>query len=153
MADSDGVDLDDLADDELADLIRDELDEYDGVDAGDLEIRVEDGAVTVAGRVGSEPEREAIEQILVDILGIEEFVNDIVVDPLAGAARDGAAGARGRRPPGGRLRPRSDRTEDSAAHLLQDTGAEQFGTSDMGEAIERGYSYNPPSRRRPEPRD
>jgi hypothetical protein len=151
MANSDGIDLNELADDELADLIRDQLDEYDGLDAGEIDVLVEDGTVTVAGRVSTDAELEAIDQILADVMGIEGFVNEVVVDRLAAESGDGAA--RGRRPPGGRLRPRSDRTEDSAAHLLEDTGAEQFGTSDMGEAIERGYSYNPPSRRRPEPRD
>ena len=45
----------------------------------------------------------------------------------------------------GRHRGGANRTEDSAEHLLRDTASELLGTGDMREAIERGYSYNPPT--------
>ncbi|HSJ05308.1 MAG TPA: hypothetical protein VK936_01315 [Longimicrobiales bacterium] len=37
-----------------------------------------------------------------------------------------------------------DRTEDTAAHPLDDAGAEQFGTGAVGEAVECGYTCDPP---------
>jgi hypothetical protein len=37
-----------------------------------------------------------------------------------------------------------DDRSDSADHLADDVRGELYGTSDMSEAIERGFSYNPP---------
>jgi hypothetical protein len=147
MAGDDIYDLTNMSDDELADLIREELDERPELDPSGLEIHVTDGQVSLTGRVGTEAEYQMIDQVLMDVIGIEDLNNDVVVDPLVRTDQDEAADVanaelygspRGQR--GG-----ANRTEDSAAHLLEDTGAEQFGTGDMGEAIERGYSYNPPA--------
>jgi hypothetical protein len=146
MAGEDAYELESMSDDEVEDLIREALDEYSELDPSDLEIRVTDGQVSIGGRVGTDAEYQVVEQVLSEVIGIEEISNDIVVDASARTQQDDAADVanaelygtpRGQR--GG-----ANRTEDSAAHLLDDTGAEQFGTSDMGEAIERGYSYNPP---------
>jgi hypothetical protein len=38
----------------------------------------------------------------------------------------------------------ADRTSDEAQHLMNDIAGEQFGTSDVGESVRQGYSYNPP---------
>jgi hypothetical protein len=84
--------------------------------------------------------------VLTDVIGVRDVANEIVVDELVRQEQPEAAddanaalytsegGARGG----------ADRTEDSAEHLLGDTVADQYGTSDAGEAIERGHSYNPP---------
>jgi hypothetical protein len=146
MAGEDFYDLKNMSDDEIADLVREELDEYPDLDPSGLEIHVADGQVSITGRVGTEAEYQMIEQVLSDVIGIEEVANDIVVDALARTHQDEAAdvaNAQLYNTPRGQ-RGGANRTEDSAAHLLDDTGAEQYGTSDMGEAIERGYSYNPP---------
>lgn len=135
-----------LSDAELAALVRDRLAEHAGVEPGAIEITVRDGAVSVAGRIGTEAEYQAIEHVITDLIGVERVNNEMVVDPLRRVGYDEAADVantqvygepRGQR--GG-----ANRTEDSAAHLLDDTGAEQYGTGDVGEAVERGYSYNPP---------
>jgi hypothetical protein len=139
--------LEDMTDEELEALVREELDEYEQVDPSRLVIEARDGDVTVGGRVGTEAEYQVVEQVVTDVLGVQRFTNEMVVDPLTRAQHDEAADVanaevydspRGQR--GG-----ANRTEDTAAHLLDDTGAEQYGTGDMGEAVERGYSYNPPA--------
>jgi hypothetical protein len=149
MADDyeDIYDLENMSDDELESLIREELDDYPEIDPSRVDIAVNDGNVTVSGRVGSEAELQSIEQVLTDVIGIEHVSNEIVVDRLARAQHDDAAdvaNAEVRGVPRGQ-RGGANRTEDTAAHLLDDTGAEQHGTGDMGEAVDRGYSYNPPS--------
>lgn len=37
-----------------------------------------------------------------------------------------------------------DHTSDEAQHLIEDVEGEQFGTDDVGTAVEQGLSYNPP---------
>jgi hypothetical protein len=147
MAGDDFYDLDNMSDEEIAALVREQLDEYPDLDPNGLEIEVTAGHVRVAGRVGTEAEQQMVEQVLTDTIGITDLTNDVMVDALTRLEQDEAADVanaqlygspRGQR--GG-----ANRTEDTAAHLLDDTGAEQYGTSDMGEAIERGYSYNPPA--------
>jgi hypothetical protein len=149
MADDfeDMYDLESMTDEEISALVRDELQDYPDLDASGLDIDVQDGRVRIGGRVGTEAELQMIEQVLMDTMGLPAVESELVVDELTRVQQDEAAdvanaqlyGApRGQR--GG-----ANRTEDTAAHLLDDTGAEQYGTGDMGEAIERGYSYNPPA--------
>jgi hypothetical protein len=140
-------DLENMTDEEIAELVREELDGYPDLDASGLDIDVRSGKVTVGGRIGTEAELQMVEQVLTDVIGLPSVDNQMMVDSLSRVHQDEAADVanaelygspRGQR--GG-----ANRTEDTAAHLLDDTGAEQFGTNDMGEAIERGYSYNPSS--------
>ncbi|HSJ23298.1 MAG TPA: BON domain-containing protein [Longimicrobiales bacterium] len=140
-------DVGNMTDEEVAQLVREQLDSYSDLDADGIDVQVQDGTVTLSGRVGTEAELQVMEQLLTDVLGLQDVANELVVDELTRQQQDDAADVanaalyaapRGQR--GG-----ANRTEDSAAHLLDDTGAEQYGTQDMGEAIERGYSYNPPS--------
>lgn len=147
MAGDDFYDLGNMTDAELETLVRDELNEQPEIDASGLEISASDGRVTVGGRIGTEAEYQVIERLLTDVIGVAEVRNELVVDELTRVTQDEAAdvaNAELRATPRGQ-RGGADRTEDSAAHLLDDTGAEQYGTSDVGEAVERGYSYNPPS--------
>lgn len=146
MADDyeDFYDIDSLTDPELEALVREELDEYPDLDASGLDITVSQGRVTVSGRVGTEAEYQQIEHVLTDVIGVP-VENEMVIDelrrheqPLAADEANAQVYASGRGGRGG-----ADRTDDSAEHLLVDTGAEQFGTNDVGEAVERGYSYNP----------
>lgn len=143
----DFYDIENMTDEELEQLVREQLDEQPDVDLAGLEIRAAAGRVTIGGRVGTEAEYQVIERVLTDVIGIEQVENELLVDPLARTEQSEAAdeanaqvygSPRGQR--GG-----ANRTEDTAAHLLDDTGAEHFGTSDMGEAVERGYSWNPPN--------
>jgi hypothetical protein len=138
-------DLENMTDEEITQLVREELDAYPDLDAGGLEIDVQDRRVKVGGRVGTEAELQMVEQVLTDVIGLPSVENEMVVDALRRGLQDEAAdvaNAQLYNSPRGQ-RGGANRTEDTAAHLLDDTGAEQYGTNDMGEAIERGYSYNP----------
>lgn len=135
-----------MTDGELAALVRDQLTEHAGIEPGSVEVTVSGGAVRVAGRIGTEAEYQAVERVITDFIGIRELNNELIVDPLTRASQDEAADVANTRLYGAPRAQRggANRTEDSAAHLLDDTGAEQYGTGDVGEAVERGYSYNPP---------
>jgi hypothetical protein len=139
-------DIENMSDEELTDLVREQLEEYPDLDASRVDIVAADGAITLSGRVGTEAELQSIGRVLTDVIGIERVSNDLVVDANTRVQHDDAADVANAevygRPRG--LRGGANRTEDTAAHLLDDEGAEQFGTGDVGEAIERGYSYNPP---------
>ena len=43
---------------------------------------VDEGAIALSGRVGTEGERRIAEHILTDVLGVQEFRNDLVIDPI-----------------------------------------------------------------------
>jgi len=75
-------DIDDLSDDELRGLVRERLAADSALDIDDLTINVEDGRVLLDGRVGTDEERRIAEHIVTDVLGIEEYENNIFVDPI-----------------------------------------------------------------------
>ena len=60
MADDyeDTFDLDDLSDEELRDLVRAQLDDYDTIDADNILVRARNGEVQLSGIVGTVSERE-----------------------------------------------------------------------------------------------
>jgi hypothetical protein len=140
----DFYDIDSLTDAELEVLVREELDEYPDLDTRGLDITVTDGRVTLAGRVGTEAEYQQIEHVLTDVIGVRVENEMVIAEPrryeLPAAADEANArvyrSGRGRR--GG-----ADRTHDAVEHLLAERRAEQFGANDVGEAVKRGYSYNP----------
>lgn len=140
-------DLPSMDDEEIRELIADQLADYGDIDPDTIDVQVEAGRVTLTGRVGTEHELQAIEQVLTDVLGVQDLNNEIMVDESRRAeqpeAADEANADRVARE--GNNRGGANRTEDSAEHLLTDTASEHFGTGDVREAIERGYSYNPPS--------
>jgi hypothetical protein len=142
----DTYDLGNMTDEELVELVREQLDDYPDLDSSRIDIAAEDGAITLSGRVGTDGELQTIGQVLSDVIGVEHVTNELVVDPLTRVHHDEAADVANSEVYGSPrgLRGGANRTEDTAAHLLDDEGAEQFGTGDVGEAIERGYSYNPP---------
>jgi hypothetical protein len=146
MADDyeDFYDIESMTDEEIGALVRDQLREHPDLDASGLDLSVSDGRVTLAGRIGTEAELQVLEHVLTDVIGVE-VRNDLVVDELVRQEQpEGADAANARVYGRGSARGGADRTEDSAEHLLNDTAADQYGTNDMGEAIERGHSYNPP---------
>ncbi len=139
-------DTQDLDDDEVRELIRERFSEAAGLDNGFVEVEVEDGAVTLGGRVGTEEEYQHLEHILASQLGIDRFENNVVVDESVRAeepegADDAAAAAREEDDELGGERLI---TEPSARHLAPDTEGELYGTHDLGKAIEGGESYEPP---------
>lgn len=144
--DADFSDIESMGDEELTQLVREELNEHPDLDADGIDVGVKDGRVTLAGRVGTEAEFQVIEHVLSDVLGIATVENGLVVDELVRQEQPEAAdnANAGVYASGGSASGGANRTEDSAEHLLRDTTAEQYGTSDMGEAVERGHTYNPP---------
>jgi hypothetical protein len=141
-------DIDSLNDDELRALIEEQLQDYPELDTDLVEFRVADGRVTLTGRVGTERELQQFEAVLTDVIGLRDVENELVIDELVRADYSEAADEASAQLAAekGSTGGGADRTEDSAEHLMQDTAAEQYGTDDMREAIERGYAYDPPDR-------
>lgn len=138
----DFYDIESMTDEEVQELVREQLAEHPDIDADGIELSVADGQVSLSGRVGTEAEFQIIEHVITDVIGVP-VQNELVIDELVRQEQSEAADL-SRRSTGGSAHGGADRTEDSAEHLMRDTAAEQYGTDDASEAIERGYSYNPP---------
>jgi hypothetical protein len=145
--------LDQLDDREIRDLVRERLAEHNGLDIDDILVQVEKGAITLSGRVGTDGERRIAEHILTDVLGIEEFTNDLVIDPLRRAEspididdhladEDRSAGLL--------LGDRAVPLSPEAEHLADDAETDLAGTTDVQDAIEGAKSWNPPESPTPE---
>lgn len=147
-------DLDDLGDDELQSLVRDELAGYATLDADSILVRAEDGVVYLSGRIGTEEERRIAEHVLTDVLGITQYENNLVVDPIRRDEESEAvdehvadASARDQSLLGGTDELQSD---PEAEHLEEDIEARLYGTQDLQSAIERGTAWVPPDSPTPE---
>lgn len=141
-------DLDNLDDAELYDLILQQMTEYPDLDPDLIDLRVEDGFITMEGRVGTEQELQTFEHILTEVLGIANYSNNLVLDELVRAEHsegaddaivedeevDAQTGEEG------------EYTEPSADHLIEDLEGDLYSTHDVHRAIERGESYEPPDR-------
>src|SRR5258708_30217562 len=75
-------DVDNLSDRELRDVVLEHIEASTALEINDITVRVESGVVVLEGRVGDAGERRVAEHVLTDILGIQDFQNDIVVDPV-----------------------------------------------------------------------
>jgi hypothetical protein len=141
-------DFENMTDDEVYDVVLQQLNDDPTLDTGWIEVAVKDGSVTVSGRVGTDSEKQVVEKIIVEQMGIAGFSNELVVDELVRgdvpeAADDAAAyEASFDDQLGGRV----DDQSDTAAHLVEDLDAEMYGTRDMQAAIEDGTAYEPPDR-------
>jgi BON domain len=145
--------LDDLNDDDLRALVREQLTEYESIDADNILVTAANGEVVLAGRVGTEEERRVAERILSDVIGLKRYRNDLVVDEIRRdeepeAVDDHLAGSRERH--GEPLGRRPENVDDEAEHLDEDLDARMFGTHDVQSAIERGTAWNPPDEPTPE---
>ena len=69
-------DIDELDDRELRDLVRERLAEHTALDIDDITVRVQDGNVVLAGRVGTDGERRVAEHVLTDVLGLVDLTFD-----------------------------------------------------------------------------
>lgn len=137
-----------MTDDELYDLVVQQLREHPEVDEGWIQVAVRDGHVTLSGRVGSDGEVSVAEQVVTEILGIEQFTNELVVDQLhrgemPEAADDAVAQDRETNAQYG---DPSENQSDTAAHLVEDLDAQTYGTHSVTEAVEEGAAYIPPDR-------
>ncbi len=140
--------IEDMTDAELRQLIAQQLREYPNIDAGWIEVAVKDGFVTLSGRVGTDMEVQVAEKVINEVLGIENYSNELVVDELhrqvLPEAIDDALAVEEELDDhlGGGSRNQSD----TAEHLVEDLEAETFGTRDMQKSIQEGATYIPPDR-------
>jgi hypothetical protein len=149
-------DLDDLNDDEMRALVRTHLAADEGIDERGITVHVEDGFVTLGGTVGTEAELRIAEHIVTDVLGIEQYDNQLAVDPTQRAtssedidehlAEEDAVEGR-------LLGDRPVPLSPEAEHLEEDLDARLYGTTDVQAAIEEGTAWIPPESPTPEGRD
>lgn len=143
----DVFDFEDMSDDEIRSIVVEHLREYPNLDAAEMEVTVRNGHVTLGGRVGTDAEVQVAEAVLDDVLGLESYTNDLVVDEsvryqLPEAADDAdAAGEELDDQHGG-----DEQQSDTAEHLQEDLESQTYGTHDLGEAIRDGATYIPPDR-------
>jgi BON domain len=75
-------DIENLSDDELCSYVLQELRSQNAFDVDDLTLSVEDGMLTLSGRVGTEEELRIIDHVVTDVLGLIDADNQVVVDEL-----------------------------------------------------------------------
>ena len=142
----DMFDLDDLSDQELRDLVRGELERHEGVDADSIVVRVSEGVVRLSGRVGTEGERRIADHLMSDVIGLRQFENEVVVDPIRrdeapeGADQASADTAEGSGEPLGD----PDGPRDGEHPNDDELDARLYGTHDVQAAIGEGMSWVPP---------
>lgn len=146
-------DLENLSDRELRDLVREHLDAATSIDLDDITVRVEDGRVTLEGRVGDAGEEQIAEHVLTDVLGITNYENNLVVDPIRRAESPMAIDehlADEDRHEGLLLGDRPVSMTDESQHLADSPEAESDGTTDVGLSIEGAVPWIPPESPTPE---
>ena len=141
-------DLEDLNDRELREVVRTHLREHNGIDPDDISVRVENGAVVLEGRVGTDAERRIAEHVLTDVVGVATVRNNLVVDPIRRAESptdiDDHLNEEDRTE-GLLLGDRAVPFSPEAEHLADDGDAELTGTTDVGKAIMDGAWIPPES--------
>ncbi|MDR0786945.1 MAG: BON domain-containing protein [Gemmatimonadota bacterium] len=132
-----------LTDDELRTVIVEHLQDQSNLDVNDIQVTVQDGWVTLEGRVGTDDEVQVAGEVLDDLLGLEDYSNNLMVDPLR----------RGHNSPTQTENPLnaedslggSDlQQSDTAEHLIEDLQSETRGTHDPIRAIRDATSWSPP---------
>lgn len=141
--------IEDLDDDELRQLVRDRLGEHPGLDLDDIAVSVENGAVRLEGRVGTEAELRVAEHVLTDVVGVTDYDNSLVVDAVRRVEtsediedhlneEERTAGSLfGEMPP-----QQSDEVELNMGD--EDLEERMYGTTNVQDAIAHGVPYTPP---------
>src|SRR5690606_8006304 len=129
-------------------VVVEHLREYPNLNEAGIEVAVRDGHVILSGRVGTDAEVQEAEAVLDDVLGIDSYTNDLVVDEsmryeLPEAVDDAAAAEEELDDQFGES---TEQQSDTAEHLTEDLEAQTYGTHDMDEAIRDGATYIPPDR-------
>jgi hypothetical protein len=146
-------DIDHLTDNELRALVRDEFEAQLAFDPDDVDVSVASGVVRLSGRVGTEEELRIVERVATDVVGLERFKSELVVDPIRRAESPEAIDEHlvDERLHEGLLLGDSPRPEDpEAEHLHENIRAELFGTTDVQQSIEGAIPWNPPDGPTPE---
>jgi hypothetical protein len=147
------TDLDNLSDRELRQLVRDRLDDHEGIDPEDITVIVRNGVLNLSGRVGSEGELRVADHIITDQLGIVEYENELVVDSLRRATSPEAIdehNADEASHEGLLLGDRPVPLSDESEHLDENILAEVEGTTDVQRSIEGAIPWVPPESPTPE---
>ena len=145
--------IDELDDRELRDLVREQLAQHTALDIDDITVLAANGNVTLSGRVGTEGERRIAEHVLTDVLGIQEFTNDLVIDPLRRAESPSAIDdhlADEEVRAGTLLGDVAVPLSAEAEHLADSVNDDLEGTADYQKVMEDGMTWNPPSLPTPE---
>ncbi|MDB4908724.1 MAG: transport-associated protein [Gemmatimonadetes bacterium] len=140
-------DLESLNDVELRELVRTHLAAHNGLDVDDFSVRIDDGVVVLAGRVGTEGERRIAEHVVTDSLGVMEVRNELVVDPIRRAESPLDIDehlAEEERTEGLQLGDRPVSFSPESEHLADGFDEESEGTTDVLHAIENGQPWIPP---------
>jgi len=142
-----------LDDVELRDLVREQLAQHTALDIDDITVHAAGGMVTLSGRIGTDGERRIAEHVLTDVLGIQTFTNDLVIDPLRRAespegAEEHLADEELRS--GTLLGDVAVPLSPEAAHLADAVQDDLEGTADYESVMENGMTWNPPSSPTPE---
>lgn len=146
-------DLDDLDDSELRQLVVERLAAHPGLDANDIDVRVEEHCVHLGGRIGTEQELRIAERVVTDVLGLTLINNELLVDPLRRAESPEPIDDHlldEERRSGTLLGDRPVPLSPEAEHLREDLDARLFGTRDVQKAIGEGMSWVPPEGPTPE---
>jgi hypothetical protein len=146
-------DIDGLDDNELRALIIEQLADQPTLDISDITVKVKDGEITLAGRVGTEGERRIADHVLTDVLGIMEFTNDLVIDPIRRAESPEAIDEHlvdEELRAGALLGDAPVPFSPEAEHLAGERESDLTGTADYNKVMEDGMTWNPPSGPTPE---
>ena len=141
-------DFENMSDDEIRSLVLEQLSEYPNLAVDDMDVVVRNGVVILSGRVGTDAEVQVAGAVLDDILGLEDYRNELVVDQLRRgdipeAADDANAAAEEE---DGNIGVGNEQQSDTADRLTDDLETETYGTHDTGTAIRDGTAYTPPDR-------
>lgn len=139
--------IDDLSDRELRDLVRSQLRAHNGLDADYITVQVDDGNVTLEGRVGTDYERRVAEHVLTDVLGLKSVRNDLVVQAIHRAEspldiEDHLVDDE--RSEGLLLGDRPVPLNPESEGVHEDLDTRLYGTTDVGKAISEGTAWIPP---------
>lgn len=146
-------DIDNLSDRELRQLVRDRLDDHEGIDPEDITVIVRNGVLNLSGRVGSEGELRIADHVITDQLGIVEYENELVVDSIRRATSPEAIddhNAEEEAHEGLLLGDRAVPLSDESEHLEENILAEVEGTTDVHRSIEGAIPWVPPESPTPE---
>jgi hypothetical protein len=146
-------DLAALSDDELRRLVRDRFDRENAIDPDDLTVAVSDGRVTLSGRVGTEVELRIADHILSDSIGLSDYANELVVDPIRRAESPEAVDehlASEEQLESRLLGEKAVPLNPEAEHLEENLSPHMYGTVDPQEATEEAAPWIPPEGPTPE---
>jgi hypothetical protein len=142
-----------LSDAELKRLILDEFRSQKAFDVNDIGVDVNDGAVRLTGRVGTEEELRIIDHVITDVISVRNVTNEIVIDEIRRAESPEAIDehiADEEEHSGLLLGDVARPLSPEADHLADIADDGSVGTHDVQESIESAEPWIPPESPTPE---